>query len=40
MSKHNFSAGPSILRNEVIKSASDAIIELNNSGLSEHPQSK
>ena len=34
MSKHNFSAGPSILRNEVIKSASDAIIELNNSGLS------
>ncbi|MBT7623106.1 MAG: 3-phosphoserine/phosphohydroxythreonine transaminase [Flavobacteriaceae bacterium] len=34
MSKHNFSAGPSILRNEVIKSASEAIIELNNSGLS------
>ena len=34
MRKHNFSAGPSILRNEVIKSASEAIIELNNSGLS------
>ena len=34
MSKHNFSAGPSILRNEVIKSASESIIELNNSGLS------
>ena len=34
MSKHNFCAGPSILRNEVIKSASEAIIELNNSGLS------
>ena len=34
MRKHNFSAGPSILRNEVIKSTSEAIIELNNSGLS------
>ena len=34
MRKHNFSAGPSILRNEVMKKASEAIKELNNSGLS------
>ena len=34
MIKHNFSAGPSILPKEVMKTASDAILEINNSGLS------
>ena len=34
MRKHNFSAGPSILPIEVMKSASEAVINLNNSGLS------
>jgi phosphoserine aminotransferase len=34
MIKHNFSAGPSILPKEVIKTASEAILEINNSGLS------
>lgn len=34
MKKHNFSAGPSILPQEVINQASKSIIELNNIGLS------
>ena len=34
MKKHNFSAGPSILPKEVINKASDAIQDINNSGLS------
>lgn len=34
MQKHNFSAGPCILPQEVIKKAADAVIELNGSGLS------
>jgi len=34
MKIHNFSAGPSILPEEVIKKASDAILNINNSGLS------
>ena len=34
MRKHNFSAGPSILPIEVMKSASEAVKNLNNSGLS------
>ena len=34
MKKHNFSAGPSILENEVIKKASKSVLELDNSGLS------
>ena len=34
MKKHNFSAGPSILSNEVFKKASESILNLNNSGLS------
>ena len=34
MKIHNFSAGPSILPDEVIKKASDAILNINNSGLS------
>ncbi|MGK0308066.1 MAG: phosphoserine aminotransferase [Urechidicola sp.] len=34
MKKHNFSAGPSILNPEVIKKASEAILDINNSGLS------
>jgi len=34
MKKHNFSAGPSILPSVVIRNTSDAIKELNNSGLS------
>jgi len=34
MKKHNFSAGPSILPNEAIRIASEAVKELNNSGLS------
>jgi phosphoserine aminotransferase len=34
MKKHNFSAGPSILHPEVIKKASEAILDINNLGLS------
>lgn len=34
MKKHNFSAGPCILPQEVFKEASQAILEYNNSGLS------
>ncbi len=34
MKKHNFSAGPSILPQEVLKKSAEAVIELNNSGLS------
>ena len=34
MKKHNFSAGPSILPQEVIKEASNAILDINSSGLS------
>ncbi|MFI8378049.1 3-phosphoserine/phosphohydroxythreonine transaminase [Leeuwenhoekiella sp. NPDC079379] len=34
MKKHNFSAGPSILPQEVLKQASDAVLDFNNSGLS------
>ncbi|WP_223551830.1 3-phosphoserine/phosphohydroxythreonine transaminase [Aestuariivivens sp. NBU2969] len=34
MKKHNFSAGPCILPEEVLQKASQAIIELDNSGLS------
>ena len=34
MKKHNFSAGPSILPQEVFKKASEAVIEYDNSGLS------
>lgn len=34
MKKYNFSAGPSILENEVIKNASKSVLELDNSGLS------
>ena len=34
MKIHNFSAGPSILPTEVMHKASEAVIELNNSGLS------
>ena len=34
MKKHNFSAGPCILPQEVFKEASEAILEFNNSGLS------
>ena len=34
MKIHNFSAGPSILPKEVMKKASDAVLNLNNSGLS------
>ena len=34
MKKHNFSAGPSILPHEVIKEASNAILNINSSGLS------
>lgn len=34
MKKHNFSAGPSILPEEVFKKASEAVLEFNNSGLS------
>ena len=34
MKIHNFSAGPSILPHEVIKQASDAVLELDHSGLS------
>jgi phosphoserine aminotransferase len=34
MKKHNFSAGPSILPQEVFEKAAQAVIEFNNSGLS------
>ena len=34
MKKHNFSAGPCILPEEVLKKASEAVVELDNSGLS------
>ncbi|MEO6346526.1 MAG: 3-phosphoserine/phosphohydroxythreonine transaminase [Aquaticitalea sp.] len=34
MKKHNFSAGPSILPQEVLKKASEAVINFNNDGLS------
>ena len=34
MKKHNFSAGPSILPQEVFKKASQAVLDFNNSGLS------
>lgn len=34
MKKHNFSAGPSILPQEVLLKASEAIVDFNNSGLS------
>lgn len=34
MKKHNFSAGPSILPQEVLKKSAEAVIEFNNSGLS------
>ena len=34
MKKHNFSAGPCILPQEVFQKASEAVLELNNSGLS------
>ena len=34
MKVHNFSAGPSILPNSVIKEASNGILNINNSGLS------
>lgn len=34
MKKHNFSAGPCILPQEVLKKASEAVVELDNSGLS------
>src|SRR5690554_6752154 len=34
MKKHNFSAGPSILPQEVLEQASDAVLDFNGSGLS------
>ena len=34
MKKHNFSAGPCILPQEVIIKASEAVMDFNNSGLS------
>ncbi len=34
MKKHNFSAGPSILANEVIASTAEAVLDLNGTGLS------
>lgn len=34
MKKHNFSAGPSILPQEVLQKASEAVIDFNNEGLS------
>ena len=34
MKKHNFSAGPCILPQEVLKQASDAILNFNNDNLS------
>ncbi|TNF71967.1 MAG: 3-phosphoserine/phosphohydroxythreonine transaminase, partial [Bacteroidetes bacterium] len=34
MKKHNFSAGPSILPAEVMQKAAEAVVELDNSGLS------
>ena len=34
MKKHNFSAGPCILPQEVLKKASEAVLDFDNSGLS------
>ena len=34
MKKHNFSAGPSILSQDVLKKAANAVVEINNSNLS------
>jgi phosphoserine aminotransferase len=34
MKKHNFSAGPCILPQEVFKESAEAILDFNNSGLS------
>lgn len=34
MKKHNFSAGPCILPQEVFKEASQAVLDFNDSGLS------
>ena len=34
MKKHNFSAGPAVLPKEVIKEAAEAVLELDNIGLS------
>ena len=34
MKKHNFSAGPCILPQEVLKQASEAVLNFNNDGLS------
>jgi phosphoserine aminotransferase len=34
MKKHNFSAGPAILPQEVIQGAAQAVLELDNIGLS------
>ena len=34
MKKHNFSAGPCILPQDVMQQAADAVVELDNSGLS------
>ena len=34
MKKHNFSAGPAILPQEVIQGAAEAVLELDNIGLS------
>ena len=34
MKKHNFSAGPCILPQEVMQKAAQAVVELDNSGLS------
>lgn len=34
MKKHNFNAGPSILPDEVIRKAAEAIVDFNGSGLS------
>ncbi len=34
MKQHNFSAGPSILPQEVLLKASEAVMDFNNSGLS------
>ena len=34
MKQHNFSAGPSILPKNVIRKASESVLDLNNRGLS------
>ncbi len=34
MKKHNFSAGPCILPQEVLQKASEAVVDFNDSGLS------